>query len=96
MPKATRRSSRTKKARTTSGPMSGSETSALVAGAGGSSEDSVASLSLGELLDAVGERVCLEMARAAPNTMVPAGNSELGEASTPANQGQSQMPDEFA
>ena len=65
MSKAPRRSSRTKKARNTSGPMSGSETStpsALVADAGGSSEDSVVSLSLGKLLDVVGERVHLEMA----------------------------------
>ena len=64
--------------------MSGSGTStpsALVASAGGSSEDSVASLSLGELLDTVSERVHLEMARAAPNAMVSADNSELGKAS---------------
>ena len=95
MPKAPRRSSCAKKARTTSGPMSGPGTSALVAGAGGSSEDSVASLSLGELLDAVGEHVRLEVARAAPNTTVLAGGGELGEASTPADQGQSHMPGEL-
>ena len=95
MPKAPQRSSRAKKARTTSGPMSGPGTSALVAGAGGSSEDSVASLSLGELLDAVGERVRLEVARAAPYTTVPAGGGELAEASTPADQGQSHMPGEL-
>ena len=89
--KAPRRSSCAKKARTTLGHMSGSGTSrpsAMVAGAGGSSGVSVASLSLGELLDAVGERERerLEMARATPNTMVPADIGELGESSTLNNQ----------